>query len=757
MMFVHATETQRLLFADDEGPNRLCKPVVAISIPARLASAAIKFVTEFSSNALEETEKTPEAGMDWSNVNVDVIKNHVWTVLKDAAQFSFLKRVRTHSIVVEGKKQTVATMLFGPLVYGTRANKSDPNKNLSMLQEFLNTEMIPYLQEAIKNQNSGSKKNKNKDTIIDTPHKEPIYIEFKCNFDEFNHDFFLNHHIDKNVSELDKINTRFFQSEHLLHLDNLLPYSISIVLVPVKKPRIREEFEEARIYWPMSFHDTTNKDPILDEGTKLTLWSQISSSIIMGYGLMIGLYNIDNSSNAFNILLCKWKSLILNCCQTYVTCEILKAKHALLGSKAGRLDREKGINYLLECIKLEGLKEIENAEYLDTNINKDSSKSKVGTMNSELVAISINKRVSKRAKKSQRKRIKLKNSQEKSNVDNDSDTDGTHSSFEGQTEELDIPKLLHNEFNINIANIKTVPKLIDELSKFLNMLSELNYGKNDVIGHRVDEKCNCNELLNTNCQYEIPQCGRCYNFISNNNEVYSKVYRNMSLIVEPALIDNLFLTITLKYSDCKDLLRFYRTEESFKLSDSLSKWIFIELFENVIKNELDDTLVLAYSDNKTEKNEFIHPLHHPIIKSVDIVATKEYEKREDIRNNKLSESNLSTAQDDRGRPVDPENPLSSLGYLCTGKDIFLIREPCWMCGMSLVHSRLSRVFILKKDDENRGSIFGHSGGTDNTVFLKSNNPFTPDAISMIAKENEQNIGIMSIRSLNHHYRVFTFE
>lgn len=32
-------------------------------------------------------------------------------------------------------------------------------------------------------------------------------------------------------------------------------------------------------------------------------------------------------------------------------------------------------------------------------------------------------------------------------------------------------------------------------------------------------------------------------------------------------------------------------------------------------------------------------------------------------------------------------------YLCTGYDIYLLREPCLMCGMSLVHSRARRIFF----------------------------------------------------------------
>jgi tRNA-specific adenosine deaminase 3 len=44
---------------------------------------------------------------------------------------------------------------------------------------------------------------------------------------------------------------------------------------------------------------------------------------------------------------------------------------------------------------------------------------------------------------------------------------------------------------------------------------------------------------------------------------------------------------------------------------------------------------------------------------------------------------------------DPIPPRSALPYLCTTYDVYTFREPCIMCAMGLVHSRVARVFFVK--------------------------------------------------------------
>ncbi|SSD59005.1 related to tRNA-specific adenosine deaminase subunit TAD3 [Saccharomycodes ludwigii] len=73
-------------------------------------------------------------------------------------------------------------------------------------------------------------------------------------------------------------------------------------------------------------------------------------------------------------------------------------------------------------------------------------------------------------------------------------------------------------------------------------------------------------------------------------------------------------------------------------------------------------------------------------------------------NKKTGEAILSTDERHKSRPIDHSimcgirdvcAQLSEDGYLCLDYEVYTTHEPCSMCCMALIHSRISRLFYLK--------------------------------------------------------------
>lgn len=144
-----------------------------------------------------------------------------------------------------------------------------------------------------------------------------------------------------------------------------------------------------------------------------------------------------------------------------------------------------------------------------------------------------------------------------------------------------------------------------------------------------------------------------------------------------------------------------------------------------------------------------HPLHHVVINLVDLVARSQgggaLEHTSRLPTFKFARSNGVKLDQDQppiqeeqilqDKPTTSHNHLRRHGsiaqlstvpktgpYLCTGYDVYLVREPCHLCSMALIHMRTRRVFY------SRPSRDGALGSCDK---------------------------IHTLEGLNHRYEVFT--
>ena len=146
----------------------------------------------------------------------------------------------------------------------------------------------------------------------------------------------------------------------------------------------------------------------------------------------------------------------------------------------------------------------------------------------------------------------------------------------------------------------------------------------------------------------------------------------------------------------------FTTEEREKHSD------FLAVAENLGKEGNHGTVVVDPSVDKIivtayDCSSYGNPLHHSIMVALDMVAFSQgggaysslvYTQHENgyiCLNSRTGEFS-----NDRTRVV--EMP----GYLCTGFDIYTTLEPCVMCSMALLHSRVGKVFYCNVNKNSGG-------------------------------------------------------
>ncbi len=101
----------------------------------------------------------------------------------------------------------------------------------------------------------------------------------------------------------------------------------------------------------------------------------------------------------------------------------------------------------------------------------------------------------------------------------------------------------------------------------------------------------------------------------------------------------------------------------------------------VVVNPKIETVVAVASDRRQR-----NPSQHAVLMAIEKVAEEQRALFAD-RGRGTTESARSSSSGQKTDDVEDELP-----YLCTGYDVFVTREPCCMCSMAMVHSRVRRVF-----------------------------------------------------------------
>ncbi|GCB71887.1 hypothetical protein scyTo_0001732 [Scyliorhinus torazame] len=161
----------------------------------------------------------------------------------------------------------------------------------------------------------------------------------------------------------------------------------------------------------------------------------------------------------------------------------------------------------------------------------------------------------------------------------------------------------------------------------------------------------------------------------------------------------------------------------------LGKEIGMEPVGAVVVNPATDEVIAVGHDCRNGPN----PLLHAVMVCIDLVAYGQGGGafNHDRYPNCHFKSEASFSGDhafNTGKPLHPSEdhsptgvPVNGLPYICTGYDLYVSREPCVMCAMALVHSRIRTVFYATSSPD--GAL-----GTKYKIHTK--------------------------KDLNHHYDVF---
>lgn len=162
-----------------------------------------------------------------------------------------------------------------------------------------------------------------------------------------------------------------------------------------------------------------------------------------------------------------------------------------------------------------------------------------------------------------------------------------------------------------------------------------------------------------------------------------------------------------------ETVKFYMKKDGYDLDmEKLSLNINAAV---VVDPSIDSVVAVAYDNRET------HPIQHSAMLAIDNVAktqdggawTTDNKTDDEIKG---FDKNLLLHLKDKYRSItfrykkfltkkeiDDKRKLGENPYICTGYYIYLLREPCVMCAMGLVHARMKRVFFCF-DNPHQGAL-----------------------------------------------------
>lgn len=139
------------------------------------------------------------------------------------------------------------------------------------------------------------------------------------------------------------------------------------------------------------------------------------------------------------------------------------------------------------------------------------------------------------------------------------------------------------------------------------------------------------------------------------------------------------------------------------------------MFSAVIVDPRTNTLVAEAGDESQCRttmrgDRHCNPLRHACLVGIEAVAKRMSSPQQaPSRKRRLecataksqpSQQNAATSVVNSGTVPCP--PKRESGYLCTGLDVYVTREPCVMCSMALLHSRVRCVIYEDRNPEAGG-------------------------------------------------------